>query len=360
VSESHVRYTQAHTSDEDDGEYGHGLNGGRSNTENSPIITRREHSSSSIDSNGSLRSFSSLPNTSRLTSESRNVRMTVASETIAARTDNSNRRHGVFVYIQTLLQLPPAIAALVVVPLMWKTEHCSQPLNFWAIVYAITLVGALFVSWTLHLEPESETNQSPRRQFAENMRRPLENFALGWLIMGQVWVQSAEECQTTAPVLFSLCFWLVVIGFCYFLLPCIIIILMLPFLCFCLPCVIRVLARFAGPDQLGGKGAPQDIIDALPKKKYNFSLFEDEEDPQCTICLSPYEEGQEIRFLPCDTRHHFHQDCVDEWLLVNATCPICRARIIPEEQTGEDEGIGTRLTSDLEQGHSGERNQTSV
>jgi hypothetical protein len=49
------------------------------------------------------------------------------------------------------------------------------------------------------------------------------------------------------------------------------------------------------------------------------------EDSSCCICLNEYEAAQELRKLPCE--HHFHKDCVDEWLVVNSTCPTCRKSI---------------------------------
>eukprot|EP01080_Neovahlkampfia_damariscottae_P004228 gene4228-7565_t len=41
---------------------------------------------------------------------------------------------------------------------------------------------------------------------------------------------------------------------------------------------------------------------------------------ECSICLSEYENEDEIRTLPCF--HMFHKDCIDEWLKVNDNCPI--------------------------------------
>lgn len=46
-------------------------------------------------------------------------------------------------------------------------------------------------------------------------------------------------------------------------------------------------------------------------------------DHTCTICLSEYQPKETLRTIPeCD--HYFHANCIDEWLKINATCPICR------------------------------------
>jgi len=43
----------------------------------------------------------------------------------------------------------------------------------------------------------------------------------------------------------------------------------------------------------------------------------------CSICLGDYKEGDMLRLLPrCD--HIFHLACVDPWLRLHSTCPICR------------------------------------
>ncbi|KAH9514915.1 hypothetical protein Btru_021346 [Bulinus truncatus] len=45
----------------------------------------------------------------------------------------------------------------------------------------------------------------------------------------------------------------------------------------------------------------------------------------CTICLSDYLIGDELRMLPC--RHDFHRLCVDPWLKDKPNCPTCRADV---------------------------------
>eukprot|EP01059_Diplonema_ambulator_P004255 TRINITY_DN1395_c0_g1_i4.p1 TRINITY_DN1395_c0_g1~~TRINITY_DN1395_c0_g1_i4.p1 ORF type:complete len:172 (+),score=9.83 TRINITY_DN1395_c0_g1_i4:43-558(+) len=48
-----------------------------------------------------------------------------------------------------------------------------------------------------------------------------------------------------------------------------------------------------------------------------------EENRSCTICLDSFEDGRQLRTLPC--LHFFHPGCVDRWLKDNARCPTCRA-----------------------------------
>jgi len=45
----------------------------------------------------------------------------------------------------------------------------------------------------------------------------------------------------------------------------------------------------------------------------------------CPICIVDFEEGDDLRLLPCEGKHRFHQECVDPWLLeLSSSCPICR------------------------------------
>ncbi|KAJ1416092.1 Zinc finger, RING-type [Sesbania bispinosa] len=60
-----------------------------------------------------------------------------------------------------------------------------------------------------------------------------------------------------------------------------------------------------------------------------------EEDAECCICLSSYDDGVELRELPCG--HHFHCACVDKWLYINATCPLCKYNILKSSNLGQEE-----------------------
>ena len=54
------------------------------------------------------------------------------------------------------------------------------------------------------------------------------------------------------------------------------------------------------------------------------------EGPSCAVCLGNYESGEMIRQLP-DCHHHFHQDCIDQWLATHTTCPMCRRSLLPPD-----------------------------
>ncbi|KAL5666654.1 hypothetical protein ACJX0J_026762, partial [Zea mays] len=60
--------------------------------------------------------------------------------------------------------------------------------------------------------------------------------------------------------------------------------------------------------------APESVVDSLPCKSYKKletpQCSDDME--QCHICLTEYEDGDQIRTLPC--KHEFHLQCVDKWL----------------------------------------------
>ncbi|KAK2983693.1 hypothetical protein RJ640_023227 [Escallonia rubra] len=47
------------------------------------------------------------------------------------------------------------------------------------------------------------------------------------------------------------------------------------------------------------------------------------DDNTCPICLSEYRPKETLRSIP-ECQHCFHADCIDEWLRLNATCPVCR------------------------------------
>ncbi|XP_020225351.1 RING-H2 finger protein ATL70 [Cajanus cajan] len=48
----------------------------------------------------------------------------------------------------------------------------------------------------------------------------------------------------------------------------------------------------------------------------------------CSICLADYKGSDALRVLP-DCGHQFHLKCIDPWLRLHPTCPVCRTSPIP-------------------------------
>ncbi|KAG0350495.1 hypothetical protein BG005_009939 [Podila minutissima] len=60
---------------------------------------------------------------------------------------------------------------------------------------------------------------------------------------------------------------------------------------------------------------------------------------RCLVCMSEYEEGEDMRALKC--RHGFHQECIDKWLTTGANkCPICRAAAVDSESEAPVPEVG--------------------
>ncbi|XP_019157124.1 PREDICTED: RING-H2 finger protein ATL70-like [Ipomoea nil] len=52
----------------------------------------------------------------------------------------------------------------------------------------------------------------------------------------------------------------------------------------------------------------------------------------CSICLADYKSSDTLRLLP-ECGHLFHLKCVDPWLRLHPTCPVCRTSPLPTPQS---------------------------
>ncbi|CAL5053184.1 unnamed protein product [Urochloa decumbens] len=92
-------------------------------------------------------------------------------------------------------------------------------------------------------------------------------------------------------------------------------------------------ARSDGGDE--ERRRPQRVSPAdLPSFPYNRSVRHNvtggdgEEEASCSVCLGAFQTGETVRLLPV-CLHLFHVECIDPWLDMHSTCPICRSGIDP-------------------------------
>ena len=149
---------------------------------------------------------------------------------------------------------------------------------------------------------------------------------------------SSEEAEKAIPYLFWNAMIWSMIYFLYFIAPVFFILGLIA----CLPCIIIILQRFfnvslVNPNNLESRAAPatQEVLEKVWRVKYTVDesfkyanpeireqvITIEKEDTKCSICLGWYEDGDDLRILPCS--HHFHQGCADEWFKITATCPLC-------------------------------------
>jgi Ring finger domain len=151
--------------------------------------------------------------------------------------------------------------------------------------------------------------------------------------MGNIWITGSKTCSTTAPALYFTALAWVIWGYCLLLLP----IVALACIILCLPCFIIVFnVLHLGSPVSTRQGATEEQINHLPVFAFKTDQVEKEiinisgEDAKCSICLADYQEGEPVRKLGC--QHHFHKSCVDQWLVISATCPLCVQSIIVSQE----------------------------
>lgn len=201
--------------------------------------------------------------------------------------------------------------------------------------------------------PTERTSIAKRLESANTM------FSFIWWIVGFYWISAGGQILINeAPQLYWLC--VVFLAFdVFFVVFCVALACVIGIaVCCCLPCIIAIL--YAVADQ---EGASEEDIGLLPKYKFKsiggsekisgeksgpfggvMTLSTGEssservlsaEDAECCICLSTYDDGVELRELPCS--HHFHCTCIDKWLRINATCPLCKYNIIKSSNNAREE-----------------------
>ncbi|KAL9359910.1 hypothetical protein Peur_048033 [Populus x canadensis] len=214
---------------------------------------------------------------------------------------------------------------------------------------------------SLDFRTQQSENDGQNTSVAKRVESAMTTFSIIWWIIGFYWVTTAgrQNVAKDSPQLYWLCIAFLAADT-LFVIICIAVACLIGIaVCCFLPCIIGIL--YAMADQ---EGATKEEIDRLLKYKFhrigNCEKVNDEsqesfggmmtecdtdtpieralscEDTECCICLSAYEDGSELRELPCG--HHFHCMCIDKWLCINATCPLCKFDILnADSQSGSEE-----------------------
>ncbi|KAI8802443.1 hypothetical protein BJ742DRAFT_833088 [Cladochytrium replicatum] len=98
-----------------------------------------------------------------------------------------------------------------------------------------------------------------------------------------------------------------------------------------------ILTRLMEQGSSGPQRASEEKISALPRVNVEASMIAKQVD--CTVCQEDFVPEEEVTRLPCE--HYFHPPCIEQWLKINGSCPVCRFSLNGEtEETPEDESDG--------------------
>ncbi|XP_065850042.1 E3 ubiquitin-protein ligase At1g63170 isoform X2 [Euphorbia lathyris] len=358
-----------------------------SSTSNDRTTSGLEASSREDMPSTSVRTPVSNPSTaSSNASSNRNSSSTRRGE---ARRRRSPLNSGLWISVELVLTVSQIIASIIVLAVS-RHEHPRAPLFAWIVGYASGCVATLpLLYWRYHhrnqvseqelVQPRQgsshisvpagsysvsvsrnseveERRSSPRsgqnsaainarlKTLIEYFKMALDCFFAVWFVVGNVWIFGGHSSAIDAPNMYRLCIVFLTFSCIGYAMPFI----LCATICCCLPCIISLLGFREDLGQT--RGATSESIDALPTYKFKLNKnrngddnnlvagdggtvgagTEQErsisgEDAVCCICLAKYANNDELRELPCC--HFFHKECVDKWLKINASCPLCKNEV---------------------------------
>ncbi|AES96776.1 anaphase-promoting complex subunit 11 RING-H2 finger protein [Medicago truncatula] len=75
----------------------------------------------------------------------------------------------------------------------------------------------------------------------------------------------------------------------------------------------------------GQPPATKESIEAMEKIE-----IEEGDGGECVVCLEEFEVGGVVKEMPC--KHRFHGKCIEKWLGIHGSCPVCRYHMPVDEK----------------------------
>ncbi|KAF9537894.1 hypothetical protein EC957_007536 [Mortierella hygrophila] len=193
---------------------------------------------------------------------------------------------------------------------------CNEQLYSWLTVQAFMFLSQI-VSTCNILQRQTMMISSSRANAIDQRTRIMLLIFMIWTVVGVGFLgsengNSQDPCSTTNDPIYNWSFKIIIfhvsmIGI------------------YCLPCSSLLLTRVFPNSISSGltRTATKPMIDKLGSTPMVEGMFGgDVEEATCAICLGDYKPDEIIRFLPC--QHHFHLECVDQWLATDKSCPLCK------------------------------------
>jgi hypothetical protein len=240
-----------------------------------------------------------------------------------------------FMVMSVIYNLPQVIAICVALIAFWDDgKMCRYDIPTWLIVNCILRAWFVLFSFSKYRRIISE-GMAPIMFEATGLarfHRLIHFFNSIWFIIGCAWIFREAGCNSTTnnPV-FATALACLILMWVNLLLPCIILLVLIPLVCCCAPCIMRCLVLFMS-DDIRARDPSRAKIDQLPITQYR----RPSQPPQgaaapatesCSICIVDFQDGEDIKVLPCAGRHKYHVECIDNWLKINPVCCLCRTPV---------------------------------
>ncbi|CAK7332125.1 unnamed protein product [Dovyalis caffra] len=84
------------------------------------------------------------------------------------------------------------------------------------------------------------------------------------------------------------------------------------------------------------RGLDPQVVKSLPV--YSYYHGDVKYQIECAICLGEFEEKESVKMIPT-CQHVFHLECIDMWLQMHVTCPVCRGTQFFYDKGGGSSGV---------------------
>ncbi|CAN6479714.1 unnamed protein product [Victoria cruziana] len=260
---------------------------------------------------------------------------------------------GVWIGLE-FVTLVTQIAAVTATLATSEEEKPVWPLRTWAFGYNVGSILSLpLLLWRykhpnmnqesnlddFDVEQQRVTEQHWVCYFMNKLRTVLELFFAVWFVIGNIWVFDPRLSSfRRSPKLQRLCIALLIWNAVSYSLPFVLFVL----LCCCVPLISNNLGYNMNM-ACTQRGATEEQISRLPKWTYRAvpvnldgsqgytstksskSNQVKDDESECCICLAKYKDKEDVRELPCS--HMFHLKCVDQWLRIISSCPLCKQHL---------------------------------
>ncbi|CAI2377290.1 unnamed protein product [Moneuplotes crassus] len=213
-----------------------------------------------------------------------------------------------------------AVVGLIVCIFYWHMQTCDRQVVIWFLLF--TIFSCFYCAY---LASFIKTQKISNLAYSI-ATYPLDLVTIGLFIYGFIiFSDLTEECSLSHPFPYYMMLIILIIQLSTFLkyISCGILVLM------CIPVVAFILIREyqnrPEPEQTW-EDFEENVFNNLEHKTLDSEIQKDYE--SCCICLVDFEKEDRIIVLKCSESHHFHRECIREWMLRQRTCPLCKQAVV--------------------------------